>query len=331
AKTLVVLANLPMNMNFKKILTLSLGIIMIIGILTPIFTFARNSSTTQQGNVLCDKISEVYSKMAQIIAQKESKIGLKKTEIANKIQEHWAKQDTDLAKKRQNWDNNRVKQIAKLKEKFPNDPEKQAVIEFDQAVSSAISARRTAIDSAISNFRQGVQQLKILRQPKIDAAKTEFKNSIIAAFEKAKSDCVSGVPIAIIREDLKNSLSAAKESYNNKVKDIEKISVDMDQLIAARKVAFEKAIQDFKVAMEKARADFKEVVAQENSDKALQEACENSGGTTATSTCCKSAKNFPNLCLIGACGCSSKDSRQIKVCDCGKGKCFNGSACVANQ
>lgn len=304
---------------------------MTIGVLAPIFTLAENSIADQQGNVLCDKISNVYSKIAQAIGQRESKLGLKKTDIINKIQDHWADQDSSLADKRQKWDTNRNNQIAKLKEKFPNDPEKQAVLDFEQAVDEAIFTRRAAIDSAISNFRQRVEELKNSRHSKIEAAKATFKSSVVSAFEKAKSDCLSGVPIATIREELKNSLAAYKEKYNQDVQEIEKIGAGMDQLIDAKKAAFEKAIQDFKTAMEKARADFKASASQEDPDNSLKQACESSGGTVATSTCCQSAKNFPNLCLIGPCGCSPDNSHQIKVCNCGNGKCFDGSACVASQ
>jgi len=60
-----------------------------------------------------------------------------------------------------------------------------------------------------------------------------------------------------------------------------------------------------------------------------EQICSLSGGTIKASLCCASASDFPNLCLIGACGCSPDNSHQIKTCDCGEGKCFNGSACVA--
>ena len=63
----------------------------------------------------------------------------------------------------------------------------------------------------------------------------------------------------------------------------------------------------------------------------LIKACKNSGGTIATSTCCDSASSFPNLCLIGACGCSPDNSREIKVCNCQEGKCFDGKTCVSRQ
>jgi len=57
-------------------------------------------------------------------------------------------------------------------------------------------------------------------------------------------------------------------------------------------------------------------------------ACVDSGGTVSTSLCCKSTTDFPNLCLIGPCGCSPDNSHQVKICDCGPNKCFDGNECV---
>jgi len=60
-----------------------------------------------------------------------------------------------------------------------------------------------------------------------------------------------------------------------------------------------------------------------------EQVCVRSGGRVTTILCCNSVKDFPNLCRVGACGCAAGDSHQIKVCDCGTDKCFNGTACVA--
>ena len=62
-----------------------------------------------------------------------------------------------------------------------------------------------------------------------------------------------------------------------------------------------------------------------------EQGCIDSGGTVATSSCCLSATDFPNTCLIGACGCSAENSKQIKTCDCGPDICFNGDACVVTM
>ncbi len=71
----------------------------------------------------------------------------------------------------------------------------------------------------------------------------------------------------------------------------------------------------------------KELNKQENFDEAFI-ACQMSGGQVITSSCCLSAADYPNTCLIGACGCAPENSHEIKICDCGADKCFNGNECV---
>jgi len=57
--------------------------------------------------------------------------------------------------------------------------------------------------------------------------------------------------------------------------------------------------------------------------------CTNSGGAIETSSCCLSASDFPNSCLVGACGCCALTSHDVKTCNCGQDKCFDGNKCVA--
>ncbi len=58
------------------------------------------------------------------------------------------------------------------------------------------------------------------------------------------------------------------------------------------------------------------------------QACVNSGGTVRMAMCCESTGDFPNLCLIGPCGCSPDNSHEVKICECEEGKCFDGESCV---
>jgi hypothetical protein len=60
----------------------------------------------------------------------------------------------------------------------------------------------------------------------------------------------------------------------------------------------------------------------------LEQGCIGSGGTVTTALCCQSVGDFPSTCGIGACGCAPENSHQVKTCDCGIGKCFDGSRCV---
>ncbi len=56
--------------------------------------------------------------------------------------------------------------------------------------------------------------------------------------------------------------------------------------------------------------------------------CVAAGGTVESQTCCKATADFPNLCAIGACGCSPDNSKATQVCKCPDGKCFDGKDCV---
>jgi hypothetical protein len=57
--------------------------------------------------------------------------------------------------------------------------------------------------------------------------------------------------------------------------------------------------------------------------------CTKAGGTVGSQPCCKSASEFPNTCLVGACGCSWENSAPLDVCECPANKCFNGTDCVS--
>ncbi|OPY53644.1 MAG: hypothetical protein A4E49_01341 [Methanosaeta sp. PtaU1.Bin112] len=61
------------------------------------------------------------------------------------------------------------------------------------------------------------------------------------------------------------------------------------------------------------------------------ENCIRSGGRVTVDMCCKSTPDFPNTCVIGPCGCSPDNSKETKVCDCGEGRCFDGTSCVGLQ
>ena len=59
--------------------------------------------------------------------------------------------------------------------------------------------------------------------------------------------------------------------------------------------------------------------------------CEESGGTIVTGMCCLSVEDFPNTCLIGACGCSPDNSHEVKLCECPEAFCFDGTKCSSTS
>ena len=255
-----------MRLNFKSILRTGFLASLAAIVLLPIWIFAQNANDNQKGKAFCTTISNLASKYDQKVANRETKLEEKRTEITDKISSRWTKRDEKLAEKRAKWNTNREEHFAKLEEKAVTDEQKQAFLIFKQAVTSAIAARRAAIDKAIDDFRQGVEQAKIDRKSAVDALGNTFRNSIQAAFEKAKTDCDSEVDPATIRTNFRAEVKAAKEKFESDRKEMEKLQTSMEVLINTRKEAIKKAVDDFKAAMEKAKADFKAAFPEEKSE-----------------------------------------------------------------
>lgn len=54
----------------------------------------------------------------------------------------------------------------------------------------------------------------------------------------------------------------------------------------------------------------------------LSSLCTSTGGQVSSASCCASSSDFPNMCLVGACGCSPSSSHTVAVCTCPSNSCF---------
>ena len=58
--------------------------------------------------------------------------------------------------------------------------------------------------------------------------------------------------------------------------------------------------------------------------------CIQSGGRITTGLCCENTEDFPNMCIIGACGCAPHFSHYVKICSCPDG-CWDGTKCITGE
>lgn len=208
----------------------------------------------------CTRITEHATKFDQKMGERETTLKEKRDERATQWEARWKKHDEERAAHRAQWDRNRAEQFAKMETRATTDAEKQAVATFKTTMTTAIAARRTAIDAAIKTFREGFQKTMTARKDAINAAVQSFKTAEKAAFDKAKADCSTGIAPKTIRDTLHASLKAARDKFAQDRRAIDKLQSSLDPLIAARKTAIQKAISDFKTAAEKARADLKKAL-----------------------------------------------------------------------
>jgi hypothetical protein len=153
-------------------------------------------------------------------------------------------------------------------------------------------------------------------QKMLEKGKTEIAQNTLDKYGKQLDHALQKI------EELKNKGKDTKD-ISQKVEDtlnnhIEVLQRNLQKAPEAAKKGLQNAIENSSKVIEKAGGKTKK----ENS-------CLNSGGTVTTASCCQTTSDFPNTCLIGACGCSPDNSHEVKNCDCGTDKCFNGEKCVS--
>lgn len=250
-----------MKIIFNKFFILSVALF-VLGVSTLVYAQNENAGSTGKENAadnFCSKISELGSKVDQMITGKLVNLDSKRSERDKKLGEKRAEIDQKLGENRQKWDSNRAEHYAKLQEKADTDAKKQALLNFISAVDKAIADRRTAVNAAQDAFRNGIDKLLTSRGTKADQITAEYKKAIEDAVAKAKSDCSDSSKSATIRQELKDALKVARQKFTSDKQGIDKLGEQVKTLIDVRKAAFEKAKADFQTAMNKAKADLKAV------------------------------------------------------------------------
>lgn len=253
-KRLKNLINLSMKMNYKKIFTIGLALLLLTIVLAPALILAEQKGAKG----FCNRISKISSDTGQKFGNSNTKLEQKRERIIERIEERREERDQRYEEKQARWDANRADHFAKLDEKAVTDEQKEVATDFQQAVVAAIRIRRDAVNAAIQEFRQGLEDAKLARKGSIDEAIITFRASSEAAIEKAKTDCEAGIiDPETIQETLRKELKAIKEEYITARQEAEKINTDMEVLITVKREAIEKAQYDFKQALEQAKDNFK--------------------------------------------------------------------------
>jgi len=185
------------------------------------------------------RIENWIEKVDQNLVRNQERIMNKQEERLQNMEEKRLQREQKLVDFREKWEQNRERQYEKLQEIAQTDTQKQAVLEFKQTTETALTARKIAVDAAISAFRSGLDQL------------INNRNTYQVAVQKAKEDCAAEVDANQVRTTFMATLRAGRDKYNSDRQGIEKISTKA--LVETRQAAFKKALDDFKTAMQTAR------------------------------------------------------------------------------
>lgn len=243
-----------------------LGMLVVMGLLLPSVMFAsQNLNSKPNGDKFCTNLDTFLVNSEKKLTDRGTKhntnVQTRETNMATKRAEN----DKKIAEKRTQAIAKQDAKFVALSVKIKTQEQKQAITEFQATVKNLVSARQTAMDSARDAYRKGVDGNVGERKAKVDEAMKIMKETISTAVAKAKVDCASG-SVAEVKTTLKTAIQNARDTFKTTVQGLAKVSESNTILIEARKVAFEKAQNDFKTGLEVAKKVLKEKLGDKEED-----------------------------------------------------------------
>lgn len=272
-------------MNYKKYLVFSLVSVVVLSSALPVLAMestgritqtraALNTSTrptltasgeqaaqiqTRLQETFCASFNKFSQTISQRLTDRTAKVNERRNETQVKLQEKRTDRTDRITKIKDTAKEKRLKNYDKLSGFATNDELKAALEKFKTTVENAINMRRAAVEEANKAFRTAVDAAMAERKALIESITTEYRAMVDTARSEAAEACkAEDFDAAAIRTELQSKLQAAKEFYQSKKAELEKLQVDLEPARAAHKAAIEQTIKEFKAAMDAARAELKQ-------------------------------------------------------------------------
>jgi hypothetical protein len=213
----------------------------------------NNGPRTEMGAQFCSRLASFGAKTDQDLYGRETKLKANREERGGRIKEQWGQRDASLKSERMKRDENIQKHFDTISARSLTDAQKDALLAFKSAYTSAVSVREAAVDRAIETYRDGVASALAAHQSDVDAAISTFQNAVKAAKDKAVADCGSGIAPQAVRQALTASLQNAKDALQTELQGIDNRSDAIKPLIEARNQAVQAALDAFKATIKDAR------------------------------------------------------------------------------
>ncbi|PIT95070.1 hypothetical protein COT98_01210 [Candidatus Falkowbacteria bacterium CG10_big_fil_rev_8_21_14_0_10_39_9] len=211
----------------------------------------------------CTAVTILEARLLSQFANKQLEIRASRAVREAENAKNRAANDRKISEQRRAWDQNLIARINLIEVKISSstlasrDSQLLALANFKTAINNSRNTKLTAVDSAMKNFRDGVDNIILLQKSQIDGSKLAYENAIKVAVLKSKEDCLAKVSPKTIKEHLDQRVLTARETFKNTVSDLNKSGGAIKALAEVKNGAIKSAQITYKVDYEKALAELK--------------------------------------------------------------------------
>jgi|GEM_PF-1023445 len=208
-------------------------------------------------NTFCTRFANLGEATKNRLNERYGQVAENKQDRINQFKKNRQERDQKMKQVRDQAASTTDAVMQQLMERAQTEAQKQAVTTFQQQVRTAAAVRKAAVDAAMNDFRQGLDNEAASREQAAQQAASQYRTAVQAAIAKAKSDCSAGTDPEQVRSAYMAALKNAQQTLQQARQGLDNRGETIRQLTQTRNQAVRKAAEDFKTAMEQARAQLK--------------------------------------------------------------------------
>lgn len=203
----------------------------------------------------CQTITIFAGKIQTQQSKRLSNIQSKLDQLSEKISDLQSERKNKLTELRAKWDARRQENFAKLRAKATTSEQKQAIEEYIDTISKAITTRRTANDAAFTIFRSDLAAIKSQINQIVDIIiKTNSSEIQTAIIQAKKATCLNEQDSTNTKKTLEAALKSSRQSVaQSRQNDKDSRSILIKAAVDKRKTAVKANNEAFKTTAQEAR------------------------------------------------------------------------------
>lgn len=245
---------MPNSSLYKKIVKVTFSLLIVCsslaGVSTPVV--AANTNTIPGAPLFCAAINNIGQKIQSDVSNAATTDSKSLLDIQNPSKRQ-SEINTILSQKRTQWDADRAQQYQKMTDLASSDSQKQAIDTFKHSIETAVTVRRTSVDTAINTYFQSTSTALKNQDNQLDASKKNFVVSVNSAINNAESDCKTGKNAEQIRSNFSNALSNARNQLEITRKDLNNLETSLGTARKTEVDSINSAVNSFNLSMSLAR------------------------------------------------------------------------------
>ena len=213
----------------------------------------------------CERFSETRLKLSENMIDRVSRYDGRVDNRLDRLTARYNEQDVRLAKHRELLEEKYGDFFDRLEEGASSDNERDRLEDLRKTFFDALYTRYDSVDVALDSYRTGVMTILTEREANFSDIVRVYSDAVSEAASRISASCGSE-DRSDMQMSFQKALSGARDDFQDARENVVDVSSDIHSLADERRVAVQKAFDDYRIVVDGVRFEVKDMFSEEEAE-----------------------------------------------------------------